>query len=127
MDGSINIVDASTVRAWEDAAVSTDRWNHLLAYFWGAAFLTNFVPHFVQGVSGSPFQSPFASPPGEGLSSAMVNVVWGLTNLVIAYLLLVRVGTFDLRKTKHAVVFGAGVAFMAAFLAHHFGPLHGGA
>jgi hypothetical protein len=32
-------------------------------------FLTNAVPHFVSGVMGYPFQSPFANPPGEGLSS----------------------------------------------------------
>ena len=70
------------------------RWYHLIAYFFGGAFLANTIPHLVAGISGSPFQSPFASPPGEGLSSAIVNVLWGLGNLVVAYLLLVRVGQF---------------------------------
>jgi hypothetical protein len=103
------------------------RWYHDVAYFFGGAFLANFVPHFVAGVSGSPFQSPFASPPGEGLSSSTVNVIWGVANLVIAYLLLVRVGSFDLRRWRHVGVFAAGMLAMGLMLAHHFGRLHGGA
>jgi len=30
------------------------------------AFLANAIPHFCNGVMGHPFQSPFASPPGQG-------------------------------------------------------------
>jgi hypothetical protein len=103
------------------------RWFHYVAYFWGGAFLANTIPHLVSGICGSPFQSPFASPPGEGLSSALVNVGWGFFNLVVAYLLLVRVGTFDLRSWKHAGVLGIGILLMSLMLAHHFGRLHGGA
>ncbi len=102
------------------------RWYHLLAYFFGGAFLANTIPHLVNGVSGNPFQSPFARPPGEGLSSATVNVLWGIFNLVVGYLLVVRVGRFDLRKTGHVVVFGVGALLMALSLAHHFAPFHGG-
>ncbi len=40
------------------------------SYFLGGAFLTNAVPHFVSGVTGHPFQSPFAKPHGQGLSSS---------------------------------------------------------
>jgi hypothetical protein len=58
------------------------RWYHYLGYFMGGAFLVNAIPHFVSGVMGHPFQSPFASPPGEGLSPAWVNVLWGSANLV---------------------------------------------
>jgi hypothetical protein len=43
------------------------------------------------------FQSPFASPPGVGLASSLVNVLWGLFNLAIAYLLVCRVDSFNLR------------------------------
>ncbi len=102
------------------------RWYHYVAYFWGAAFLANFIPHFVNGVSGNPFQSPFAHPPGEGLSSSMVNVGWGLFNLFIAYLLLLRVGKFDLRRWPHFAAFAAGFVAMAFMLGHAFGRLHGG-
>jgi len=102
------------------------RWYHYIAYFFGGAFLANAVPHFVNGVSGRAFQSPFASPPGEGLSSSTVNVCWGLFNLIVAYLLVARVGTFELRKTRHAVTLGLGVLMMSLMLARAFGRFYGG-
>ncbi len=102
------------------------RWYHYVAYFFGGAFLANFVPHFVAGVSGSPLQSPFASPPGEGLSSSTVNTAWGLFNLLIAYLLLVRVGRFEIKRWSHVGVFAAGFVLMAMMLARAFGRFHGG-
>ena len=34
---------------------------------------------------------------GVGLSSSLVNVLWGLFNLVVAYLLVCRFGSFNLR------------------------------
>jgi uncharacterized membrane protein len=103
------------------------RWYHYLAYFFAGAFLMNCIPHLVAGVSGSPFQSPFASPPGEGLSSSMVNVLWGMFNLLIGYLLLLRVGNFNLRQTRHVAPLGLGLLLMAMQLAHIFGRFHGGA
>ena len=102
------------------------RWFHDIAYFFGGVFLANTIPHLVSGISGSPFQSPFASPPGKGLSSSTVNVLWGMLNLAVAYLLVVRVGQFDLRRTRHAAVLGLGAFLIALRLAQHFGGLHGG-
>jgi hypothetical protein len=102
------------------------RWYHLLAYIWGGAFLANALPHLGSGISGRPMQSPFASPPGVGLSSATVNVLWGFFNLVVAYLLVCRVGRFDVRKTGHVLVLAAGILIMALMLARTFGRLHGG-
>ncbi|QMV20205.1 hypothetical protein GOB94_03785 [Granulicella sp. 5B5] len=101
-------------------------WLWLVSYFFGGAFAANAVPHFVAGTMGRPFQSPFAKPPGEGLSSSTVNVVWGVFNAVVAYLLLVRVGVFDLRATSHVLVFGLGVLLIGLFSARHFGQFHGG-
>jgi hypothetical protein len=102
------------------------RWYHYVAYFFGGAFLANAVPHFVNGVSGRPFQSPFAHPPGEGLSPATTNVLWGLFNLVVGYVLVRRVGSFELRKTRNVAVFGAGVLAMSVMLARAFGRFYGG-
>jgi hypothetical protein len=102
------------------------RWYHFIAWFFGGAFLTNTIPHLVSGISGSPFQSPFASPPGEGLSSAMVNVLWGMFNLIVGYVLVARVGRFELRKTSHAIALGLGVLVMAIMLARTFARFHGG-
>jgi hypothetical protein len=98
------------------------RWYHHLAYFFGGAFLANALPHLGNGRSGHAFQSPFASPPGVGLSSSMVNVAWGLFNLTIGYLLVCRVGSFDL----HVLVLGVGILVMSLMLAHAFGRFHGG-
>jgi hypothetical protein len=105
---------------------TTMRWYHDVAYFFGGAFLANALPHLGNGISGHPFQSPFASPSGEGLSSATVNVLWGLFNLVIGYLLVCRVGRFDLRNTRHVVTLGVGVLLMSVISAHAFGRFHGG-
>ena len=35
------------------------KWYHYLAAFFAGFFLANAVPHFVHGVSGDPFPSPF--------------------------------------------------------------------
>ena len=101
-------------------------WLHYLSYFFGGAFLTNAVPHFVSGMMGRPFQSPFAKPPGEGLSSATVNVLWGFVNLVVGYVLICRVGNFDARSTAQVAAAGLGVLLMSLMLARHFGKFHGG-
>jgi hypothetical protein len=105
---------------------TTTRWYHDIAYFFGGVFLANTIPHLVNGISGLPFQSPFASPPGQGLSSSTVNVLWGMFNLVVGYLLVVRVGRFDLRRTRHVAVLGLGALLMTLMLAQHFGKFHGG-
>jgi len=103
------------------------KWYVYVAYFFGGAFLVNAIPHFVSGVTGHPFPSPFASPPGQGESSAMVNVLWGTLNFVIAYLLIGRVGTFQLRRTRDALIVGVGGLLMAIMLSRAFGMLYGGA
>jgi hypothetical protein len=101
-------------------------WLHDLAYFAGGLVLANAVPHFVSGTMGRPFQSPFATPRGEGLSSSRLNVVWGFLNLVIAYLLICRIGDFELRATEDAAALGLGMLLSALFLAGHFGRFNGG-
>jgi hypothetical protein len=104
----------------------TMNWLHDASYLFGGAFLTNAIPHFVSGVMGRPFQSPFAKPPGEGLSSSTVNVLWGFFNLVVGYVLICRVGDFDLRSIEHVVALGLGGLLMALLMARMFGRLHGG-
>ncbi|MCA3862532.1 MAG: hypothetical protein IOB81_28270 [Burkholderia sp.] len=99
---------------------------HLVSYFFGGAFLANVVPHLVSGLRGEPFQTPFANPPGRGLSSFTVNLMWGVVNLVIAYALVCRVGDFDLKVTADAAALGLGVLVLGLFLARRFGELHGG-
>lgn len=99
------------------------RWYHYVAYFFGGAFFANAVPHFTNGISGRPFPSPFASPPGQGLSSPTINVLWGTFNLVIAYLLVCRVGRFNARSTRDIAVFGVGWLLLGLMLAQAFGEV----
>lgn len=100
-------------------------WLVYVAYFFGGAFLTNGIPHFVSGLMGHAFQSPFAKPPGRGLSSSTVNVLWGFFNFAVAYVLVCRVGSFDVRSFDSLAV-GLGGLVMAVMLARTFGQLHGG-
>lgn len=101
-------------------------WLHLASYFFGGAFLTNAVPHFVSGVMGKPFQSPFAKPPGQGLSSPTVNVLWGFFNIVVGYVLVCRVGDFELKITGDAVAFALGILVIGLLCARLFGRPHDG-
>ncbi len=101
-------------------------WFHLASYFFGGAFAANAIPHTISGLTGRAFQTPFARPPGEGLSSATVNVVWGFFNVILAYLLVVRVGAFDIRATRDVLALGMGALIIGIFTARHFGQFHGG-
>jgi hypothetical protein len=101
-------------------------WYSYIALFFGGAFLSNAVPHLANGISGRPFQSPFAKPPGKGLSSSTVNVLWGFINLLIAWLLLFRAVHFDLRNAHQVLIAGAGALLMSLVSARAFGRLHGG-
>jgi hypothetical protein len=99
---------------------------HYIAYIFGGAFLANAVPHYVCGIMGRPFQSPFAKPPGEGLSSSTINVFWGFLNLVVGYALICRIGDFDLRATDQVAAAGFGALLLSVFMARHFGRFNGG-
>ena len=102
-------------------------WAHAISYLTGGVFLANALPHLLSGVMGRPFQSPFAKPPGQGLSSSTVNVLWGAFNLAVVYVLVCRVGEFDLRRTADALPFGLGLLAMNLACARLFGRFHGGA
>ena len=99
-------------------------WYVYVAHFFAGIFLANCVPHFVQGISGRKFQSPFASPPGVGESSATVNVVWGFVNFVVAFLLLAGFGPFKFEISLDALAVGLVMIVISIILAGHFSHLH---
>ncbi|HEY2150023.1 MAG TPA: hypothetical protein VGH34_04400 [Vicinamibacterales bacterium] len=98
----------------------------LFSYFVGGAFFANAIPHIVAGIMGRAFQSPFATPPGEGLSSSTVNVMWGFFNAAVGYVLVLRVGRFDPRSTTDVTACGLGAFVLAVMMARHFGRFNGG-
>ena len=92
------------------------KWKHYIAAFFAGAFLANVVPHFFHGVSGDPFPSPFANPPGKGLSSPLVNVLWGLFNLLVGYVLL-RASKLTTKNHYGMLVFFLGIVAISVQLA----------
>ena len=67
----------------------TTKWYHNIAAFFAGMFLANAIPHLVNGISGDPFPTPFADPPGKGLSAPWINVLWAFFNMLVGYLLFV--------------------------------------
>ena len=94
-----------------------------VAHFFAGAFLINALPHLINGLSGRSFPTPFASPPGKGLSSPLVNVLWAAFNLFIGVLLIERPGAGSLLTLDDQLVAAAGGLLMALGLAFHFGKV----
>lgn len=90
-----------------------------VAYFFAGFFLGNGVPHFVNGISGKKFQSPFARPWGSE-SRPIVNVIWGVVSFVIAGALL-TVGDFNFGLTGHFAMVVVGLLVISISLASYFG------
>jgi hypothetical protein len=101
-------------------------WYFYVLELLGGAFLANAVPHFVQGISGNPFPSPFAKPPGQGDSSPLVNVLWGFGNLVAGALLLHFFWPQGDAAWSGWIAVGAGALFLAVQMAIHFGKVRAG-
>ncbi len=96
-------------------------WYIYLLQFVSGLLLANGVPHFVQGISGHPFQTPFASPRGVGESSPVVNVLWGFLNLAAGFALLFAFSPKGSDVIAEWSLVGLGALLMALFLARHFG------
>lgn len=98
-------------------------WQNYLACFLAGLFLTNFVPHFVKGVCGDRFPTPFAKPPGIGLSSPTVNVVWALLNLAVGFLLF-RAGKVSTGGNSALAVFFVAAALLSIMTSVRFAQKH---
>ncbi|NQX86124.1 MAG: hypothetical protein HRT67_09520 [Flavobacteriaceae bacterium] len=94
-------------------------WYHYIAIFFSGLFLTNAIPHFVNGISGDAFPTPFADPPGKGLSSSLTNVLWALFNLFIGYLLL-RISRLESKNKFEMLIFFAGIICVSILLSISF-------
>jgi hypothetical protein len=96
---------------------------HYVASFFAGAFFANAVPHFVYGVCGDRFPTPFAKPPGKGLSSAMVNVLWGLLNGLLGAVLFREARVMSGDGVLLLVLF-AGIAVMSIASSLNFAKKH---
>jgi hypothetical protein len=98
---------------------TTVNWYDYISCFFSGLFLANAVPHFVHGISGDRFPTPFARPPGKGLSSPTVNVVWALFNLAAGYILF-RAGKVSSGDNSALVIFFAGIVVISTMLSVRF-------
>jgi hypothetical protein len=98
-------------------------WPHYIACFFAGMILTNVVPHFVYGICGDRFPTPFANPPGKGLSSPVVNVLWANLNLAIGYILF-RVGRVSSGDDLALAIFFAGIIAFSIRMSSHFSKKH---
>ncbi len=101
-------------------------WTIFLLQFAAGLFLANGVPHFVQGISGRWFQTPFASPPGVGESSPVVNVLWGSLNLAVGFALVFAFAPKGADAVLEWAFVGLGALVLALFCAWHFGRVRSG-
>ncbi len=102
-------------------------WYIYVAMFFAGAFAANAIPHIVQGICGNRFQTPFASPPGVGESSALVNVIWGFVNIAISGSLLHYFLPREFPPPLPLCIAGGlGALISALFLSWHFGKARKG-
>ena len=99
------------------------KWYHYLACLFAGLFIANSVPHFIHGISGELFPTPFADPPGKGMSSPTVNVYWGLLNLLVGYLLF-RAGKISGSAKVALAIFFIGIIAMSVMLSYAFAEIH---
>lgn len=95
-------------------------WIAYIVHFIAALFMTNGLPHFVSGVCGRSFRTPFARMSASRVSSPEVNVVWGWANFVVAFLLFANVGPLYIGTPGDTIFVVAGVLLAGIVLARIF-------
>jgi len=99
-------------------------WYTLIILFFAGAFLANSIPHYVSGVLGRKFPTPFAHPSGKGLSSPIVNVLWGFLNFIIAYILFIISEPVKLGFNFDILAILVGAFILSYISAKNFGKLN---
>jgi len=90
-------------------------WYAYIGFFFAGVFLVNAVPHFVHGVSGEEFQTPFGNP-----SSALLNVIWGAVNFAAGGVIITLLGGIGGLFTIKALIAALGGLIMAIVLSIYF-------
>jgi hypothetical protein len=96
----------------------------ILLSFLAGLLICSAIPHLAAGLRGEAFPSPFAKPPGVGLSAPLVNVVWGWFNLFLGVAIMPRLVLFSPVMPLFNTLwlsFALGFLLAGLFLARHFG------
>lgn len=96
---------------------------HYLALFFTGAFLCNSIPHLSAGLQGRSFPTLFSRPAGIGFSPPLVNVLWGMINLV-AGLFLLAVNPLTIGVNLDFLIALVGALVLGAGASLHFGKVH---
>ena len=94
-------------------------WYNYIECFFAGMFIANAIPHFIHGISGDKFPTPFSKPPGRGLSSPTVNVLWALLNLAVGYLFY-WAGKISEGNVWTLIIFFIGISIMSIFSSKSF-------
>jgi hypothetical protein len=98
--------------------------NVILGHFLFAVCFTNALPHFLSGITGRRFPTPFANPPIFGESSPVVNVLWGAVNFGVSSLIAYKTPSFMALDSTLVATLVVGVLATALPLSWHFGRLY---
>lgn len=98
---------------------------HLIADFFVGFFLCNSLPHLASGLQGRPFPTPFAQPRGVGDSSPLMNVLWGMANL-LAGLFLLAANPVVIGVNPDFLVVVVGALVLGTYVSWHFARVHAG-
>ena len=83
-----------------------------LLFFLAGLFGANGIPHFVNGITGQQHMTPFGKP-----SSAVVNVIWGITNFMLATVFFYGAAGQDYEHVWAVVAGFVGALFTSVSLA----------
>lgn len=97
-------------------------WYHYVLAFFAGIFLVNVIPHYIHGISGKFFPTPFSNPPGKGLSSPSVNIVWATINFLISISIFYFAKITQRNKWIWIAVFAGGLV-MSFYVANYFESL----
>jgi hypothetical protein len=104
----------------------------IISYFMSGVFISNSIPHIVNGTSGRKFPERFPfknssqkeTPLEAFFFSPIANVIWGVLNLSIGFVIANSVGKFRIGLTSDMLVFMIGFTATAIFLAWNMGRVH---
>ncbi len=97
-----------------------------LLSFLAGLLICNAMPHLAAGLRGEAFPTPLAKPRGVGLSSPLLNMVWGWVNLFLGLVILPRLVLFSPLPPLHNslfLCFALGFLLAGLYLAIHFGKV----
>lgn len=89
---------------------------NLILYFLVGVIGSNGIPHYVKGITGNKHKTPFKNP-----TSAPGNILWGMFNFLISFLLfLYAKSTVNVDISAAGLSFLVGMLFTGFLLARHW-------